>query len=846
MAFAYEAPRPGDPAALLDWRWLARPQVGERRVSNDPWGKRKLPPAEGGFLALDIPGPGVLDHLWASISGNTRLAIEVDGKTLWQGPFGQSWPEEKGQGIFPALLLFQGGGMQHLVAPVGFQKRLRLITDKPAFLHFASYRTFPEGTAVLVADPDPNGRYAQALGAIAQLWSKQGYGLHASPAAPARVVEVPLALPAKGRATAIQQDGSGEILSLEFHMNPALTGTLRQVVVELCYGQDREPALRLPITDLVGMPHPWPCGRWDRYNGDLIAGLRYPWYESTPREHFPEATFHLNLPIPFTRGVRVELVNRSATTQFVGHARGVLAPLAEREGADAGRLCGARVIRPVRAGAEPQPLIEVPGPGHVVGLSLFMTGNSQWPPAVHESVVAFQADGGEPILGQGVVPLWFKGIYGGPVQNRVIWNHPRLEEGYVGATRHFLTDPLSFQREARFGYTPGPKGGGAPTQATVVALWYHFGSEAYAAPSLPEEAEPLPHSAFGDGPMTLGPGKEPARLAWATEAEDLVPMATARQTELRVVEDAEHDYHPSAGKYLHIVADRPGSHVDFAVRLPSSRYIAVGVYPLWGPGRGTFELQVLSREEAKAPPFLAQGDAFFVGRMLGHVPVKAPVFSGDALDRRRDPNPHHTPPMLNPAPDQAGVLRLVCQAKPMTSSTHLLKLDRLRLDTPPPTEAGWLECEGMPGPATSGAVGASGPLAPCATSGPLVATSAKYGRFEWSGWGALLLSSRPGGKATLSVLVPTGPARPTAVRLKGCLGPDQGKWEARVEGCRESAVLAAGTNADEVVEWSIPAAGVSLPGPVVLELTCTGAGKDPRRGDATHDAQLALDALAFR
>ena len=114
---AYEPPRPGDPAALLDWRWLARPLAGERRVSNDPWGKRRgsplwLPgaatqgrayqPADGGFVALDVTGPGVLDHLWAPVSAGTRLAIEVDGKPLWQGPFGLYVPPDRREaGLFP-------------------------------------------------------------------------------------------------------------------------------------------------------------------------------------------------------------------------------------------------------------------------------------------------------------------------------------------------------------------------------------------------------------------------------------------------------------------------------------------------------------------------------------------------------------------------------------------------------------------------------------------------------------------------------------------------------------------------------------------------------------------------
>ena len=779
----YEPPSPGDPAALLDWRWLARPHVGQRRLSNDPWGKRKLEPTEGGFVALDVPGPGVLDHLWWPASAGIAPVIEADGRRLRQKP----------QDFVPEPLCFAGGGMQHVVAPIAFERSLRLIVSKRSFAHFASYRVFPKGTPVVLADGD-------ALKRAAESWARGGFRLHEDKPA----VERPFVLPARGRSIAFEQKGSGEVVALEFHMNPALTGTLREVVAEFTYDGAAIPSLRMPLPDLAGVPHPWPTGRWDRYNGDLAAGLRYPWYLNSPRVHFPAATVHFNLPIPFAGGLRIELVNRSSLTQFVGHTRAAVLPLAEAEAGRCGRLCGTRLIAALRPAAEPQPLITLPGPGQVVGLGLFVTGNARWPAAVHESFASLAVDGHEPIVGHGLLPLWFQGIYGGPILDRVVWNHPRLEEGYAGVMRHFLTDPIPFEREAAFGFTPGPKVEGAPTQGTVLALWYRFGPKAYAAPALPDKAEELPHSSFGD---------EPPPPAWAVEAEDLAPMATAHETELRVVEDGDHNYHPSAGKYLHVVADKPGGYVDFAVQLPSSRYVAIGVYPLWGPGRGTFELDVLSRAEAKEPPRFLQGDAYIQGRILGSVPMKAPVFAGHALDLRRDPGCHHTPPILNPVPGQAGVLRLICQAKPLDSNSHLLKLDRLRMDTPPPTAPGWREFEGVPDPQVSGGLAALVP---------------RHGCSEWSGWGALLLESPAGGKAVFTVLAPVGPARPKAIVLKGCLGPEQGRWQARV-GTGAVVELTAGKDAAQLVEWPLPAGNLPLPGPVTIEFACMAQGKEPCR-----------------
>ena len=814
-ALAYEPLRPGDPAALLDWRWLARPQAGERRIANDPWGRRKLAPCEGGFLALDVEGPGVLDHLWASANSGTHLTIVADGARLWHGSFGLSWRGKAPEGIFPEPLLVEGGGMQHLLAPVGFATRLRLVVDKPSFSHFASYRLLPKGTPVAVQD----AAYAAALARVAEAWKRGGYGLHeAEPA-----VEQPFVLPARGRTVALSLQGSGELVALEFHLNPALTGTLREVVAELTCDGLKSPSLRMPLPDLAGTPHPWPCGRWDRYSGTLAAGLRYPWYLRTPRIHHPEATVHLNLPIPYADGLRIELVNRSDLTQFVGHTRAVVKPLAPDAARRAGRLCGTRLIAPVRPGPDPLPLITLPGRGQVVGLGLYLTGNAAWPAAVHESFASLALDGASPILGHGLLPLWFQGIYGGPVTDRVLWNHPRLEEGYAGVTRHFITDPIPFGQQAVFGFTPGPKPEGAPTQATVLALWYHFGPEPYAAPALPERAEPLPHNVFGDKPLRLGPGDAPARLAWAAEAEALASLAVARHTDLRIVEDTDHNYHPSGGKYLHIVADKPGGYVDFAVRLPASRYVAMAVYPLWGPGRGTFELDLLTRAQAVEPPRFLQGDAYVLGRILGSVPTKTPVFAGDALDLRRDPGCHHTAPLRNPAPDAAAVLRLTCLAKPLASNSHLLKIDRIRCDAPPPTAPGWREFEELPEPEASGS---------------LEATLPRHGRFEWSAWGALRLESPRGGKVVLRALLPTGPQRPKALLIRGTLATEGGRWQAWLPGILDPIDLPPSKSATALTTWTLPAPALARPCPLALEITCTAPGTQKNR---EAPAQLVLD-----
>jgi hypothetical protein len=246
-------------------------------------------------------------------------------------------------------------------------------------------------------------------------------------------------------------------------------------------------------------------------------------------------------------------------------------------------------------------------------------------------------------------------------------------------------------------------------------------------------------------------------------------------------------------------------------------------------------MDVLSQQQAQSPPEFPQGDKFYLGRVLGHAPMKAPVFVGQDLRSLRDTSTEYPPPFLNPSPDQEGVVRFICLSKPQESTAYLMKLDKLRLDLPPPTAQGWLEFED---------------LATAEASGDLNAWRPKQGRFEWSGWGAVAVASPPGGQAIFRALLPTARAPVSEVVLKGSLGPQQGVWRARILQ-PEAPVSAAtsllpGKDENELVEWTLPAAGLRLPGAVLLEFTCVEAGQNAERSPPASKAELVLDVWAVR
>lgn len=811
-------PAPGDPRTLTDWRWLARNPIGRRRVVTDPAGKKKLPKADGGFLILKVDGPGVLDHFWTEYTNKATLMIEADGGVLWEGPFvnavSQARRSKTRLGPFPAPIVDVVGRMVHLLAPVGFRRSLRLVSDKSMFRHYVSYRTLPKGASVSCAKAESDSPYGKKLKQAAEAWGTAAYDFKAATAGSARQVKQDFTLTAGGRTTALELPGSGEVVGLALHIVPARTGSLRNVVVECYYDGATKPALRLPITDLVGLPHPWTHGRWDRYLGDRVAGIRLPWTLNRPRVYYHHVAFHMNLPIPFAEGLRIDLVNRSKDHFFSGFARASVTALGVRR---AGRLCGTRRLVSISAQANPTPLLRLPGRGQVVGLGIFLTGCALNAPAARNGIVSLTIDNRRAITGAGLIPLWAAGA---PV-NAPIWNHTRYQDGFVGAMRHFVTDPLPFKRSATLAYTPGTDAEGAPDRAVAVALWYRFGGTRYEAPTLAEQAEPLAHSTYPMGPVRMGKGKNRTTIpmVWAVEAEELAPKAVAHGCAVEAVEDVEHNYQPSGGKYLLLVADQRGSHANIIVDMPASRYVAVGTNSLWGPGRGTFHVDLAGLGEVRRARHSP------IESMLADPPRNRSILMSASMAYRRDPVVTHREPMLNPNPGGKAVLRFVCMSG-TTQDTSIMTLDNVRLDMPPPTEPGWHEFE-------------QDAAAELQTG--LTVWVPKYGAFSWSGWGALRLRAWQLGQATVRMTLPKKPSRPRTLVIRGALGPKQGAWELRV-GKAKPVALTSGKDDKTVVEWTIPLARAKRSNSITLDLKCTVIPKRERGMRVRPDAELALDA----
>ena len=145
-----------------------------------------------------------------------------------------------------------------------------------------------------------------------------------------------------------------------------------------------------------------------------------------------------------------------------------------------------------------------------------------------------------------------------------------------------------------------------------------------------------------------------------------------------------------------------------------------------------------------------------------------------------------------------------------------MKLDQLQLVTAPLARDGWRDFEGAPLPLCADGMRAHLP---------------QLGRFEWHGWGAVELNGTAGSRATFRAFHGLAAGVPKAIRLRGCLDPEDGTWEAHVAG--KGLTLTPGPDDKTAVEWVVPLAGVALPGALEIDITCTAA---PEEGVLSLDA----------
>ena len=749
-------PRVGDPHRLVDLRWLARPLEG-RLFLVDTFSQPATPRKQGrSYVVADVTGPGVLRHLMVTPRGT--LTIEADGKTVWQGEPIARWPRvyvppkpnQRGTVPFAFPMVQTAWVVGHLAVPIPFGKRLRLLSDRADRALWAAGRRLDRAPPVAMTDATYRHGMAEAFEHL------NGFAYDLYPVEGSRELAVEAYCPATDRTCLVKLPGSGEVVGFHLRADPSALSLLRQLVVEITPDGHRRPTVAMPLVDLVGASHPWP-NAWSYMVGDPVAGLTQGVYRNRLGRQQAHVRFYLKLPMPFAKGLRIEVWNRSRDLPVTLRGRLRVAELTADQAARLPRLCGTsrRLDLPRPTGQTD--LLTLPGTGHLVGLSVFTTGHgraSAW--RQRYRIALLGPDGAAVAAGPGLVPLaqWS----GSPMFAALTWNQNSLQStGLAGAARHFWLDPLPIRDGSRIRYTAGGPGG--PKRAEVGALWYQMPPGpgkpvAYRAPAQPDDVEPVPPPHHGMLRAT-----EPG--GWSVEAETLAKVAMASHGAVRAETVGAMDAFASGGAYLAWNAQRPGAVLDLLVPTPPTAYIRIWYHRLQFPSGASFRIELRAPDGGDTTPTWQKDDAGIRSRVLGSVNAPCRIDSYGPWPWRQA---YRTtlPPLRNPCPGRVVRLRFTCVTKRSSARAYLLAVDQLGMvpcDVPP---AGWQEMESAP--VIDHDLSVTAGLVP-------------VGSDQWYGWGARRVAASGPGRARIGLVrVLAGPPV-AAVEVRGRV--EAGRWQLR-------------------------------------------------------------------
>lgn len=796
-------PGAGDPARLIDLRWLARPCDGSATVIDTLSGRDAAGEVVGEWVtAASLEGPGAVTHLMCGRVG--RLRVEIDGAAVYEGAPQREWasvyppPESNARGELPfAFPLVQvAGPYAHALLPLPFSAKLTVSsTEKRPEVWLYAQRL--SSSPAVPFSTDGGSVYMRTL--------SRAYALHGT--SPEELADWEqcarhrdtICCPAKGVAALVDLSGPREVVGLRLRMQPGALDLLRHQVIALEI--DGVRSVEMPLVDYLGVSHPWPHA-WFAMAGDWAAGVVHPYSRSGGRVQ-AAVTCYSRLPVPFEKGLRIEIRNRSTSLPVVFDVEFRTVPLAS-DGPRSLRLCGASRALKLPSEGECE-LASLPGPGRLAGLSLFTTGHRRGVGWARSAAVGLQTGAGEPLSGVGLLPLGMQGRTGNIVFGSHMWNHNSLEQsGRSGAGRHFWRDPPLLSREATLVY--GATDATGPTRGELGVVWYQArDAEPFVAARTSDTVEELP-------PVFHGQARRPLPGGWWREAEDFAGSAEPTTGPVRTGTTGTLDSFASGGAFLAWNAERRGDCLDLPVPLPASRYVRLWYHRLLFPSGGVFGIEVVAADEPAGDVRQAMGDADFRARVLGMSRAVASIDCYDVWPHRQAYR-FDMPPVLNPAPGGFGRVRFRCTSKAGGSRGYLLAVDQLGLDPPPAAPGGWRQMEDAAAavPVQADRVGRM-----------------PVGRTDFQGWGGL---EAVGGRGLVSVRLvqSVAMAAACAVEVRGI--PVSGSWTGAVgEGAETE--LAAPPDGKGPCLWRLPVSDTSVgPRAQTLRLRC---------GDAK--GRLLLDA----
>lgn len=255
--------------------------------------------ADGGIVAFESEGPGVIWRVWSALPQQGHMRVYVDGeeKPCVDVPF-IDWFEKQPDEVPPLNLselstrLSRG---RNSFIPIPFQKscRIELAEGWGAYYHF-TYTLFAPDTVV----PAYTERFTRdgmiALAQMDRLLYDRG-----DPDVP-KSVSVSAFVKAGDNALMLERSGSGAIAEMMFYPEELtdIRQTLRTLMLRVYWDGRKRPAIEAPVGDFYG------------------GAPGYARYRCLPMS-MESSVFTCRFYMPFAAGCRVEIVNMGHQAQKV-------------------------------------------------------------------------------------------------------------------------------------------------------------------------------------------------------------------------------------------------------------------------------------------------------------------------------------------------------------------------------------------------------------------------------------------------------------------------------------------------------------------------------------------------
>ncbi len=415
----------------------------DRSEGNDDGfsGKYSFVRKEGdGLVLADLKGPGCIMRVHTPTPTDEPLDFYFDGEAKprlslrYQDLFSGKVPP-----FVPPVVAYAGGGYVSYV-PMPYAKSCKVVLRaKSTQFYDLNYATYPIGTPVRTFDP---AAPAPKMSLI--------------PAA-GTTVAFSKALAAGKSVTLFETKKGGRINRFRIGPAEAFEGKDRDLLLRITWDDAKRPAALMPVGDFFG--YAWGKPAMASALVGTSGGMNY-----------------CNLPMPFSRAAKIELVSRRSTGVNV---RGDVVVGSGPRRADEGEFYAEwRRENPATTG-KPFTWLDTKGRGHLVGLVLQAQGLESGNTFFFEGDDKTMLDGEMTVHGTGSEDFFNGGWYDVPGRWDGQFSRPlsgclgyKRYLGRTGAYRFFLGDAYSFDRSIVQTIEHGPTGNAHPVDYVGVAYLY--------------------------------------------------------------------------------------------------------------------------------------------------------------------------------------------------------------------------------------------------------------------------------------------------------------------------------------------------------------------------------------